>query len=180
MIDLARWYVGDVVRVSASLRAFVQRADIDGGVMDNANDSACLLLDFASGAHAVLHVGLPNIIGPGLAHTGQTVIISGHDGTLETRCDPWTDPRAAVSEIVGLRRGAEEAETLTIPDDYFGGTPRNDAFAVFRQQSVGPRLFLDAIVDDLDISPSFSDGHQVQRIIEAAMRSGRSGAAQVL
>ena len=72
---------------SASLRTFVQRADIDGGVMDNANDSACLLLDFASGAHAVIHIGLPNIVGPGLSHTGQTVIISGHDGTLETRCD---------------------------------------------------------------------------------------------
>ena len=115
MIDVARWYLGDVVRASASLRTFVQRADIDGGVMDNANDSACLLLDFASGAHAVIHIGLPNIVGPGLAHTGQTVIISGHDGTLETRCDPWTGPGAAVSEIVGLRRGAEHAETLTIP-----------------------------------------------------------------
>jgi predicted dehydrogenase len=178
MIDVARWYMGDVVRVSASLRTFVQRADIDGEVMDNANDSACLLLDFASGAHAVIHIGLPNIVGPGLAHTGQTVIISGHDGTLETRCDPWTGPGAAVSEIVGLRRGAEHAETLTVPDDYFRGSPRDDAFAVFRQQSVGPRLFLDAIVGDLDISPSFSDGHQVQRIIEAATQSELSGTAQ--
>ena len=178
MIDVARWYMGDVVRVSASLRTFVQRADIDGGVMDNANDSACLLLDFASGAHAVLHVGMPNIVGPGLAHTGQTVIISGHDGSLEARCDPWTD--VAVSEIVGLRRRAEQAETLAIPDDYFGGTPRGNAFDVFRRQSIGPRLFIDAIVGDLDISPNFADGHQVQRIIEAAVRSGLSGTAQDL
>src|SRR6478735_377193 len=178
MIDVARWYLGDVVRVSASLRTFVQREDIDGGLMDTANDSACLLLDFANGAHATLHVGMPNIAGPGLAHTGQTVIISGHDGTLETRCDPWTD--VAVSEIVGLRRGAGQAESLSIPDDYYGGASRDDPFAVFRTQSVGPRLFLDAIVDDLDISPSFVDGHQVQRVIEAALQSGQSGTAQHL
>ncbi len=180
MIDVARWYLGEVVRVSGSLRTFVQRAGPDGRSMKNASDSACVLLDFASGAHAVIHVGLPNIVGPGLSRTGQTVIISGHDGTLETRCDPWTGPNPPVSEIAGVRRGAGQAETLTIPDEYFGGADREQAFDVFQRESIGPRLFVDAIANDLEIAPNFHDGHEVQRIIEAAAQSHLTGAAQIM
>ena len=178
LVDVARWLLGDVVRVSASLRTFVSRTGPAGEPMENANDSAFMLLDFASGAHATVHVGSPNIAGPGLRHTGQTVVIHGRDGTLESRGDPWISP--AVSEITGLRRGSEHAETLAVPDSYYGGTDPSEAFAVFRQDAVGPRLFIDAIVHDLSISPSFYDGHQVQRVIEAAVESQRTGIAQQL
>jgi predicted dehydrogenase len=125
-----------------------------------------------------VHVGSPNITGPGLQYTGQTAIICGSDGTLETRGDPWTVP--PVSQITGLRRGSEQAETLVVPDDYYGGVDPADAFGVFRRQSVGPRLFIDSIIHDLTITPSFVDGHQVQRIIEAAVDSHLTGIAQTL
>lgn len=177
IVDTARWWLGDVTRVSATLRTFVPRLDQDGTTMENANDSAFLLLDFASGAHAAVHVGLPNIAGDGLHHTGQVAVISGSEGTLETRGDPWTSP--AVSEIRGLRRGASSAETLTVPETYGGGDPE-DAFEVFRSRSVGPRAFIDAIVHDLPTSPSFRDGHEVQRIVDAAIEADRTTAAQLL
>jgi predicted dehydrogenase len=179
MIDVARWLLGDVVRVSASLRTFVQRSGPDGAPMDTANDSAFVLLDFASGAHAVIHVGLSNITGPGLT-SGQVTIVSGHDGTLETRCDPWTGPQPPVSEIKGLRRGRLQAETLTVPDVYYGGADRAKAFEVFQRQPVGPRLFVDAILHDMPLSPSFHDGHQVQRIVDAAFDAHVGGRASTL
>jgi hypothetical protein len=47
-------------------------------------------------------------------------------------------------------------------------------------QSIGPRLFIDAILDDRPIEPSFHDGHQVQRIVEAAMESHQTGTSQNL
>ncbi|WP_299447771.1 Gfo/Idh/MocA family protein [uncultured Phycicoccus sp.] len=178
MIDLARWFLGDVVRVSATLRNFVEMLDEDGTPMENANDSAYLLLDFVGGAHGAVHVGSPNITGDDLHHSGQVVVISGSDGTLEARCDPWTDP--GVSEIRGLRRGASGAATLTIPDTYLDGADPDDMFEVFMSQSIGPRLFIDAIIHDLAVSPSFSDGHAVQRIIDAAVASNLTGTAQVL
>lgn len=178
MIDLARWYLGEVVRVSATLRNFVPHLDQDGTPMENANDSAFLLLDFASGAHGVVHVGSPNIASDDLNHTGQVAIISGSGGTLESRGDPWTSP--PISEIRGLRRGAASAETLTIPNAYLGGSDPNDVFQVFQSQSIGPRLFIDAIIQDLAISPNFSDGHQVQRIIDAALESDLTNAAQLI
>lgn len=178
MIDLARWYFGEVVRVSASLGTFVPRMGLDGEPMETANDSAFVLLDFANGAHAVVHVGTPNISGPGLQHTGQTVVLSGAAGTLETRGDPWTGPLPPVSEILGLRRGADTAERLVVAEA--GGADSDAGFAVFRTQSVGPRLFIDAILDDRPIEPSFHDGHQVQRIVEAAMDSHQTGTSQNL
>jgi len=176
IFDLARWYFGEVVCVSASLKTFVPHDGPDGQPMETANDSACVLLDFASGAHATVHVGSPSIIGPGLRQSGQVAVLSGSEGTLETRGDPWTDP--PVSEIVGIRRGATAAEILTIPTASYAGTDPNDVFAVFRRQSIGPRLFIDAILQDRSITPSFFDGHQVQRIVEAAMTSQRTGEAQ--
>ncbi len=178
MIDVARWFLGDVVRVSATLRNFAPRVDQDDTPMKNANDSAFLLLDFANGAHGVVHVGSPNISSDDLHHTGQVAIISGSDGTLESRGDPWTSP--PISEIRGLRRGASSAETLTIPDTYYGGSHPSDVFQVFQSQSIGPRLFIDAIIQDLAISPSFSDGHQVQRIIDAAIESDLTNTAQLI
>ena len=178
IFDLARWYFGEVVRVSGSVKTFVHHDGPSGRPMETANDSAFVLLDFACGAHASVHVGSPNIVGPGLRQSGQVVVLSGSEGTLETRADPWTSP--SVSEIVGIRRGATAAESLTIPPSFYGGTDPDDVFAVFRHQSIGPRLFIDAIVEDRPITPSFSDGHQVQRIIEATMASQRTGQVQHL
>jgi len=65
MIDLARWFRGYVVRVTASLRTFGSRVRLDGNPMNTANDSAMLLLDLVGGAHGLLHVGSPNIAGIG-------------------------------------------------------------------------------------------------------------------
>lgn len=178
IFDLARWFFGEVVRVSASLKTFVPHDGPDGQPMETANDSACVLLDFASGAHATVHLGLPSIVGPGLRQSGQVAVLCGSEGTLETQGDPWAQP--PVSEIIGIRRGATAAETLTVPSASYDGTDPDDVFAVFRRQSIGPRLFIDAILQDRSITPSFADGHQVQRIVEAALVSQRTGRAQAL
>ena len=42
---------------------------------------------------------------------------------------------------------------------------------------VGPRHFIDAILNDTAISPNFHDGYQVQRVMEAALESAKSGCA---
>src|SRR5215213_2602015 len=87
-------------------------------------------------------------------------------------------PRFLTLSVCVVR--GRRSRNLTVPDDYWGGADRDQPFAVFRRQSIGPRLFLDAIAHDLEISPSFYDGHQVQRIIEGAVESDLSGRSQVL
>lgn len=46
---------------------------------------------------------------------------------------------------------------------------------VFTQQNVGGRAFIEAILNDLPVSPNFYDGWQAQRVIDAALESEREG-----
>jgi predicted dehydrogenase len=71
----------------------------------------------------------------------------------------------------------ETAESLPIPDDLLGGTDVYAPFDVFKKLPAGPRQFIEAILNDTAISPNFHDGYQVQRIIEAALESAKSGCA---
>lgn len=179
IIDLARWYLGDVTRVTANLAAFGKRLAPDGSLMRNpANDSAFLILEFANGAHASLHISTANLNGPGLKHSGYIVILHGLDGTLETCGDPWSDPPRF--EIRGLRQDMETAESLSIPPDLLKGTEVTAPFDIFKKSSAGARQFIDAILNDAPISPNFHDGNQVQRVIEAALESARTGCAVTL
>jgi hypothetical protein len=96
--------------------------------------------------------------------------MSGSNGMLEARWDGSTPP---VSKIVGIRRGQSAAEELAVPDSYFAGANRGRAFSIFEMQSVGPRLFVDAILKDRPLRPDFGDGHAVQ-CVEAAVRTERT------
>jgi len=82
----------------------------------------------------LLHVGSPNIAAAGLRHTGQTVVMSGSNGTLEARWDGSTPP---VSKIVGIRRGQSAAEELAVPDSHFAGADRADRSASLRVSPQG-------------------------------------------
>ena len=179
VIDLARYYLGEVTHVTANLAAFGKRLSPDGSLMAKpANDSAFLILEFANGAHASLHVSTANLNGPGLKHTGHIIILHGLDGTLETCGNPWWDPPRF--EVTGLRQGMETAESLPIPPDLLKGTEVGAPFDIFKKSSAGARQFIDAISNDASISPNFHDGYQVQRVIEAALESARSGCAVTL
>jgi predicted dehydrogenase len=50
-----------------------------------------------------------------------------------------------------------------------------DFFELFQNNSVGPRQFVDAILDDQPIYPGFYEGYKVQQVIDAALESHRSG-----
>ena len=65
-------------------------------------------------------------------------------------------------------------EELAVPDSYFARADRADLFSIFAKQSVGPRLFVDAILEDRPLRPDFGDGHAVQCVIEAALRTERT------
>lgn len=104
------------------------------------------------------------------------MVVSGSDGTLEARWDGLTQP---VSEIVGIRRGQTTAQELAVPDCYFDGADRNQPFGAFCRHSVGPRLFVDAVLEDIAIRPDFHDGHAVQCVVEAAFRAERTSATQI-
>ena len=57
MIDLARWYGGEIARVSACLGTFVERPGPESAPLDPANDACTMTVQFQSGAMATIECG---------------------------------------------------------------------------------------------------------------------------
>ena len=172
MIDLARWNVGDITKVSAHLATYVARPGAGGAVLDPANDAAVLALEFVNGAHGVIQVSA-------VAHVGdrgqeQQFILHGAEGTLEV------DYNFKSTEVRGARQSEEQLHVLPIPDGLRGHVDASTSFfsqmfQAFGTESIGTRLFIDAIIENRPLSPSFYDGWKTQEVLEAAVESHRTG-----
>lgn len=173
MIDMAIWLIGDIAQVNANLTNFIERSGLDGRPLDPSNDSALLTLKFNNGCQGVIHVSA-------VAHLGQRnqefqIILHGETGTLELA---FTFDDGYV--VRGARSSEDQIKALPIPEDILQGVNPNDPFIeqfnqIFTKQSVGSRLFIDAIVNDRTLSPSFFDGLKAQKIIEAAIKADKRG-----
>lgn len=171
MIDMAHWMLGDIVQVSANLETFIIRPGPEGQTLDAANDSALLTVKFQNGCQGVINVSA-------VAHLGDRgqqfqIFLYGEDGTLEleSNFEGYT--------IRGARSDEEQIRPLAVPDDILQGIDATssvfDQFdQIFMKRSVGTRLFIDAIVNDLDVRPSFYDGLKAQTVIDAAIESDQS------
>jgi predicted dehydrogenase len=169
LIDLARWYCGDIARVSATLGNYIERPGVP------ANDSAMLLLESASGAQIHIHASAVAHVGPGGLQ--QKIAIHGEAGTLEA--DFFFGNFSGASEmqaIRGVRAGEEQFQPLLIPESIWGEVDHSDPLGVFVKQSAGDRYFLDCILADQPVTPSFHDGAAVQAVIDGALRSHKTGA----
>jgi len=167
MIDLARWYVGDIAKVSGHLATLVERPGADGAVLGPANDAALLAVEFANGAQGTIQVSA-------VAHVGdrgqeQQVILHGEEGTLEI------DLNFTSAEIRGARYDEERIGTLPVPDGLWGDADRSDLFALLFANSAATQQFIDAIAEDRIVAPTFYDGWKVQEVIDAALESHQIG-----
>ena len=120
LIDLARWYLGDIVNVSGQLATFVARPGPDGHVLDAANDSALVALEFANGTQGTIHVSA-------VAHVGDRGLsfqaaLYGDAGSLELEFD-WQH-----AELRSLRAGEEQWRMLPVPERLWGTADRTAAF----------------------------------------------------
>ena len=141
--------------------------------MDSANDSALLTLEFGNGSQGMIHVSA-------VAHLGsrgqeQQVILHGEEGTIEANSSFGTG-----YTLRGARHDEEEIRTLNIPDHLLDGVDLSSPVMeqrqqLFQKQLIGTRLFVDAIVKDLPVSPNFNDGLRIQEVIDAALESDAQG-----
>ncbi|HZO88730.1 MAG TPA: Gfo/Idh/MocA family oxidoreductase [Chthonomonadaceae bacterium] len=166
-IDLARWYVGDIARVSAHLTTHVERPGPDGSGQAAASDSVLLALEFVNGAQGIIHVSV-------VAHVGereiqQRIELHGEGGTLEA------GPALKGMEIRGVRQGEVAFQPLPVPDRLWEGADRSDPFSVFTTQPVGDRYFIEAIRKGQPVAPDFTDGLKVQEVMAAAIESHQNG-----
>ena len=167
MIDFARWYVGDISQVCAHLAAFVEHPNPEGGSTYN-NDSAIVNLAYENGAQGIIQVSV-------LAHqeTSIEVVLHGESGTLEAK-HVFSGPEAG-AVIRGMCRDDPHFTRLTVPAELRQNLTEGGDMEPYAKQSVGPRLFIDAILADRPVSPDFLDGLEVQKVIDAALESHRIG-----
>ena len=167
MIDLARWCVGEIVRVSAHLGNYAERVDSGG-----ASDAALLAVEFEGGAQGVIQVSA-------VAHTGeqgqeQRVVLYGDAGTLQVYGS------ATGAKVRGIRDGEQCWQDLPIPDELWAGVNQEQPFVpqvleLFCRQPVGDRQFVDAILSGARVTPSFLDGLRVQEVLDGAIASHEQG-----
>jgi predicted dehydrogenase len=172
MIDLAIWMSGDIVSVGAHMASFSERTDPQGYSFAGANESALLAVEFADGAHGMIHVST-------VAHTAargreQYVTLHGDGGSLELEWRVFGGTEKGII-IRGCRHQEEDFQVLEIPNDYLQGVEPGEVLPVFTKHLVGPRLFVDAILRDYMPTPSFEQGYKVQQVIDAAVESHRTG-----
>ncbi len=82
--------------------------------------------------------------------------------------------------VRGARRGEPRLRPLPIPDDLLGIVDLNKPPIVqslerLTREPVGDRLFIDAILADQPLSPSFYDGWKAQQVVQAALDSNDQG-----
>jgi predicted dehydrogenase len=174
MFDLARFFLGEIKRVSAHLANNIQHAGPEGGRMESANDTANCLLEFNNGVQAT--VTLSSVACLGDLEMEQTVTVYGENGTLHMQIQAGNPDKAFA--LYGARPN-ETYQELPVPESFKKGLPSGPFVPVmlemFRTQSVGPRLFIDGILENKPVAPSFYDGFKAQQVIEAAFQSHKTG-----
>jgi predicted dehydrogenase len=104
----------------------------------------------------------------------QSITLHGQDGTLEAGVFYAGSRAGAV--IRGARHDEDELKELPVSAELWGDVDQDDFMStmipgVFMDQSIGARLFVDAILDDRPLSPTFHDGYKAQQMVDAALRS---------
>ncbi len=115
MIDLARWYLGEIRSVCADAPTFIhQRRDPNGTAMlpCEVDDAAAFIAQFESGAQGVFHISW-------VAHRGrnQTVGICGEAGTIVFDADP----EAWELSLLGSQVPEDKLAPLDVPPELMGG-----------------------------------------------------------
>lgn len=168
---IAEWLYGAVSAVTCRLGFSVPRPPVDpaGEPYEVVDDSCMLTLEFSSGALGMIHC-------TALCYEdtpfGQThhMEFHGSDGTLYSFTD-WDK----IQQVKGARVGEGMVRELPIPDHIWGNARRdtvhNTYRDMFRSEDFMIRGFINGILNDVELTPSFKQGAQIQRLLSAALRS---------
>ncbi len=176
-LDMARWFLGEVIAISAHRDRFVPRDPRpDTTNYTQAEDSAVILARFESGASATLQVSAVCWEGTPFGQIHE-LDLHGSGGTLHAVND-WS----SVQEVRGVRAGEPgPAQPLPIPDNVWSGAPHSpvhDTYRhIFRRTEAMTRGWVSAIADGRLIEPDFATGARVQELVAAAIASTDSNGA---
>ncbi len=160
-IDLARWMVGELSSVSASLKNSVDRVDSNGVPVAPTNDTCILLVEFENGGHGVISDSM--VIAQGGREMEQRVLVSGSNGSLEGTL--YMD-------------GPNQGMKLWVTRDSFTAEEIDlgvEMWSHLGQQTIGVREFVENVALGRQAGPDFYDGYAAQLVVDAAFESNRTG-----
>jgi predicted dehydrogenase len=165
MIDLARLTLGEISAVSAHIANHVARPHPSGDPYEPAGDTALLTLQFKSGAQASINISAV------ASAEERRMVIAGQAGGLDVNFG-WGSPFVLRS----IRDGEGAMQTQAVPEQYVQGIdseadPYQRFLQVMARRDAGSHLFIESIIADVPIVPSFYDGVRVQAVIDAAFES---------
>ena len=179
VIDQARWYAGEITRVSGHLHTAEPELTIPGSgeaVPNETDDSCVMLVEFESGAHGILHASW--IAHPGLGGGVIRVEAHGSEGMLQVDYRRAVDP-ASWARLRGARGEKAVSEVLPLPAGLTEGLDFSDEPALVRTLCARPwftsQRFAEAVLGNREMTPSFYDGLKAQEVIDAAVASHRDG-----
>jgi predicted dehydrogenase len=133
------------------------------------------MVEFANGSQGFIHTSA-------VAYTGgrgleQHIILYGDKGTVEAELNFANFGGASGANMTVRAASLPDGRfiDLAIPPHIWGDVPPDQNTEVFNRMPAGDRYFIDCIVHDRPVTPSFWDGVAVQEIIDAAFASHRSG-----
>ncbi|MEM6528011.1 MAG: Gfo/Idh/MocA family oxidoreductase [Chloroflexota bacterium] len=168
-VSLARAFLGDIAAVSANLPITVPRPGIPGQY--RASDQAFINLQFTDGTPGIIHVTMVSH----QAKTGgqkQAIEISGSKGTLYYYNDFSTR-----FSLQFAQHGDDAPTELHVPDIHWPpqvsrANPRDMYADLFQKSNTMARAFVRAVADDhLPNGPDLREGAEVQKVLDAAIRS---------
>lgn len=170
-IDLARWLVGDIERISGHLKTFVEELPVAGSTETRevtVDDTYSAQAEFTTGALGTLEA---TRYAPGHKND-HSIEIHGTDGSLKFSLE-------RLNEIELLQDGNRGFETTLVTDDedpYIDHWWPPGHILGWEHTFVHENYeFLSAVVNDGEYHPNFADGKAVQRVISAIKRSDASG-----
>ena len=163
LIDLCRWWVGEVASVSGHLRTFNSKRPLVGGGIGevDVDDSMNAHLTFTNGAEGLLSAS-QCAIG---RNNHQRIELYGTKGAIIYEIEKWDQGGDTLQICLGSAQARYNAfATVPVSPTRLTGTPE------------GPMIdFIDAIRADRMPSPNFDDGMRCQEVIDAIALSAAQG-----
>jgi predicted dehydrogenase len=170
LIDLVRWLVGDFRRVCGHSALFTkERLSADRKTREavTVEDSCIFIAELEQGIQATLHVS-------GVARGGifQSIRVFGSEGVLRADIDRKNSDWV-IGKLWGSRGANAPIEPLPIPAKLTQGLDLSEPDRVqgefiFSNLS---RRFVQGIRSGEEPAPSFREGVEVQRVVEAVLKS---------
>ena len=166
-IAVARWLLGDIVRVSAiGHQAVDERRDQSGGyTATSCDDTFSLLAELEGGAPLVIETGWVAFVN----RVRLQITVCGSAATLELEYDSGGSSSGRCGRLTRGASDLSRPRPVEVPARLLGGASWDD-LAGDAARCVVDEL-VEAILERRAACPDFSEGLEVQRVIDAALAS---------